>query len=72
MSTPKPYKFLDDDEVNLTFMVREGISFLILPNYQIISILILMTGLRTFIFPSELFNVIKRKTKPLIPYILKR
>ncbi|MGF7076600.1 type II RES/Xre toxin-antitoxin system antitoxin [Mucilaginibacter sp. 3215] len=27
MSAPKPYKFLDDDEVNLTFMVREGISF---------------------------------------------
>jgi putative toxin-antitoxin system antitoxin component (TIGR02293 family) len=27
MSDPKPYKFLDDDEVNLTSMVREGISF---------------------------------------------
>lgn len=27
MSAPKPYKFLDDDEVNLTSMVREGISF---------------------------------------------
>jgi len=27
MSAPKPYKFLEDDEVNLTFMVREGISF---------------------------------------------
>lgn len=27
MSNPKPYKFLDDDDVNLTFMVREGISF---------------------------------------------
>lgn len=27
MKEPKPYKFLDEDEVNLTNMVREGVSF---------------------------------------------
>jgi len=27
MSTPKPYKFIEDDDVNLTNMVREGVSF---------------------------------------------
>jgi putative toxin-antitoxin system antitoxin component (TIGR02293 family) len=30
MAEPKPYKFLEDDEVNLTNIVREGISFLYL------------------------------------------
>ncbi len=27
MKEPKPYKFPDEDEVNLTNMVREGVSF---------------------------------------------
>lgn len=27
MKEPKPYKFLDEDEVNLAHMVREGVSY---------------------------------------------